>query len=68
MFDESRLSEKELAMERFVAHGGDTIVKKSQCADCLENISANECNKFKHKPEDYLFASRDIKCPERKIK
>ena len=68
MFDESKLTETELAMERFVAHGRDIIVKESQCSNCIENIGPKECNKFKYKPEDYLFASRDIECPERKTK
>lgn len=61
------MTDKELALERFVAHGKDNLVQESQCKQCINNNIYN-CKIFGEFPDDYKMATNNIECPERKIK
>ena len=58
------MNEKELAMERFVATGGDRLIKESQCKRCTNN-NVMECRIFGEFPWKYRSSEYDIACSER---
>lgn len=58
------MTEKELALERFVAHGKDKLIQESQCKECANN-NIFDCKVFGEFPEEYKMANINKECPEK---
>ena len=42
------------------------IEKRSQCANCKNALKGNKCHVYGIKPDEYVYASRGIKCPNKR--
>jgi hypothetical protein len=59
-----QMNNDELAMERFVHHGGDNIIEKGQCVDCLNSVGSSGCTILNKRPQHYQLGFEE--CPNRK--
>jgi len=59
--------EEEKKKARFGFIAPDICVKESQCVKCVHN-KGKRCDVFGEKPKQYVMASIDEKCTNRRLK
>lgn len=54
-------------IDRFGFTQPDECIMVSQCVECIRNLGKS-CSKFGDKPIEYVRATSNKKCPERRLK